>query len=98
MPYGTSYWQVGDSSEKNGTLKMLLTEPKELLMAFLAKRGRPMRMCKEYVIPLIINAWPKCFGNERTNKKAIAEHGWGALNWVLLNHPEGHQLTEQEER
>jgi len=33
VPYGTSYWQVGDSSEQNGSYKMLLTKcKKELVM------------------------------------------------------------------
>ena len=33
VPYGTSYWQVGDSSEQNGSYKMALTKcKKELVM------------------------------------------------------------------
>ena len=29
VPYGTSYWQVGDSSEQNGSYKMALTKCKK---------------------------------------------------------------------
>ncbi len=31
LPYGTSYWQVGDSSEQNGTFKIKLTKEKSIL-------------------------------------------------------------------
>ena len=29
LPYGTSYWQVGDSTEQNGCFKMALTKAKK---------------------------------------------------------------------
>ena len=32
LPYGTSYWQVGDSSELNGCFKMALTKAKQELV------------------------------------------------------------------
>jgi hypothetical protein len=32
LPYGTSYWQVGDSSEQNGCFKMALTKEKQALV------------------------------------------------------------------
>ena len=32
LPYGTSYWQVGDSSEQNGCFKMSLTRAKQELV------------------------------------------------------------------
>jgi hypothetical protein len=31
FPYGPSYWQVGDSSEQNGSFKMKLTKEKAIL-------------------------------------------------------------------
>jgi hypothetical protein len=42
LPYGTSYWQVGDSTEQNGCFKMALSKRKEALakkmsMAYLMK-------------------------------------------------------------
>ena len=39
VPYGTSYWQVGDSPEQNGCFKMKKTEAKEILVAWKASRG-----------------------------------------------------------
>jgi len=32
LPYVTSYWQVGDSSEQNGCFKMALTKAKQELV------------------------------------------------------------------
>ena len=32
LPYGTSYWQVGDSTEQNGCFKMALTKEKKALV------------------------------------------------------------------
>jgi hypothetical protein len=32
LPYGTSYWQVGDSTEQNGCFKMALTKEKQALV------------------------------------------------------------------
>jgi len=43
LPYGTSYWQVGDSTEQNGCLMMALTREKQalvtkkMIMAYLMK-------------------------------------------------------------
>jgi hypothetical protein len=44
---------------------------------------------------LVRYAWEKLFMRVRMNKQAIAERGWGPLNYVLLDHPE---LQEIEER
>ena len=32
LPYGTSYWQVGDSMEQNGCFKMALMKKKQALV------------------------------------------------------------------
>jgi hypothetical protein len=32
VPYGTSYWQVGDSTEQNGCYKMAITKAKRELL------------------------------------------------------------------
>ncbi|KAI2495838.1 hypothetical protein MHU86_18670 [Fragilaria crotonensis] len=39
VPYGTSYWQVGDSTEQNGCFKMALTKHKRDLLAQKASVG-----------------------------------------------------------
>ena len=33
LPYGTSYWQVGDSTEQNGCFKMALTKAKQATLS-----------------------------------------------------------------
>jgi hypothetical protein len=40
------------------------------------------------IVPLVAHAWNKSFGNIENAKKAIAQRGWGPLNFVLLDHPE----------
>jgi hypothetical protein len=40
VPYGTSYWQVADSSEQNGSYKMALSAAKKELV----KKGHVSRM------------------------------------------------------
>ena len=32
VPYGTSYWQVGNSAEQNGSYKMAITKAKRMLV------------------------------------------------------------------
>jgi hypothetical protein len=39
VPYGTSYWQVGDSAEQNGCFKMALTKAKRNLVEKKRKLG-----------------------------------------------------------
>jgi hypothetical protein len=39
LPYGTSYWQVGGSSEQDGCFKMALTKAKQELVTRKNKNG-----------------------------------------------------------
>ena len=43
---------------------------------------------KTDVVLLVQHAWKESFAIKETNKKAIAERGWGPLNYILLDHPE----------
>jgi hypothetical protein len=88
IPYATSYWQVGDSSEQNGYFKMLLNLAKRRLVSFKLKHNIPICLTGEDIVPLINAAWDKSFGNVKTNKKAIAVRGWNPLNKNLLLHKE----------
>jgi hypothetical protein len=55
VPYGTSYWQVGDSSEQNGSYKMALTKSKrELVMKNQRSCFKNPRI-KTYEIVMIVN-------------------------------------------
>jgi hypothetical protein len=95
VPYGTSYWQVADSSEQNGSYKMALsTEKKELVK-------KKQRACfqnarvETYEIVIIVNdAWNRSFARVEYNKKAIAVRGWFPLTRNLLDHPEIAMSTE----
>jgi hypothetical protein len=89
VPYGTSYWQVGDSTEQNGSYKMAITKAKTELVL------RKQRCCwsnarvETYEIVVVVNAaWEKSFARVECNKKAIAVRGWNPLTRNLLDHPE----------
>jgi hypothetical protein len=88
IPHATSYWQVGDSAEQNGHFKMLLGCAKKELVSFKIKHNIPIALLGSDIIPCVNKAWSNSFANIRTNKKAIAERGWGPLNRNLLTHPE----------
>ena len=93
VPYGTSYWQVGDSTEQNGCFKMHLTQAKRDLLTKKALYHLPFAIEKTDVVGIVAHAWEKSFARLRTNKKAVAERGWGPLNYNCLLNPEI-QLTK----
>jgi hypothetical protein len=88
VPYGTSYWQVGDSSEQNGSWKMAATQAKEDLVKLKLKRQMPITIEKTDVIPLTNYAWKRSFARKESNQKALCARGWNPLNYNLLLHPE----------
>jgi len=90
LPYGTSYWQVGDSSEQNGCFKMALTRAKQELVTKKNDAGLPFAIDKTDVVGLVRAAWNRSFARVRTNIKAVTSRGWGpkALNYNCLLHPE----------
>ena len=87
VPYGTALWQVGDSSEQNGSYKMALARAKERLIA--KKRSKFMKLTIDYtdVIPIVNYAWAHSFGRVTSNMKAIRDRGWNPLNRNLLLEP-----------
>ena len=80
VPYGTSYWQIGDSSEQNGCFIMVLTKYKRDLLTRKESVGGQFAIEKEDVTCLVTRAWQDSFACIRTNKNAIAERGWTPLN------------------
>jgi hypothetical protein len=40
------------------------------------------------IIPLLRHAWDVSFGRANIAKKAVANRGWGPLNYVLLDSPD----------
>jgi hypothetical protein len=90
LPYGTSYWQVGDSTEQNGCFKMALTKAKQQLVQYKNDSELGFVIEKEDVVGLVTKAWKASFARTETNRKAISDRGWGprALNYQVLLHPE----------
>jgi hypothetical protein len=90
LPYGTSYWQVGDSSEQNGCFKMALTKYKQALVTAKNDANLPYEINKTDVVKLVKDAWQVSFTRGETNRKAVMHSGWGpkALNYNVLLHEE----------
>jgi hypothetical protein len=90
LPYGTSYWQVGDSSEQNGCFKMALTKCKQALVTAKNDAKLPYEINRADIVKLVKDAWKISFARVETNKKSVLHRGWGpkALNYNALFHPE----------
>ena len=84
VPYGTSLWQVGDSSEQNGSYKIGLARAKQDLIDKKKVKQMIPTIYPYKIIPLINTAWAQSFARPSSNKKAIAERGWYPLNRNLL--------------
>lgn len=89
VPYGTCYWQVGDSSKQNGScFKMALTKYKRDLLRTKELAGVEFGINKEDVTYIVSQAWAHSFARIVQNKSAIADRGWNPLNYNCLLHPE----------
>jgi hypothetical protein len=89
VPYGTSYWQVADSSEQNGSYKMALaTAKKELVQKKQRACFKNARIETYDIVNIVNDAWKKSFARVDYNRKAIAVRGWYPLTRNLLDHPE----------
>jgi hypothetical protein len=95
VPYGTSMWQVGDSPEQNGTFKIESKKANADTVWHKIRAGLPAMLERCDIVRIVNIARQKSFARVDTNLKAIAERGWGALNYVLLDHPE---LQETKDR
>jgi hypothetical protein len=88
VPYGTSYWQVGDSNEQNGCFKMALTRHKRNLLNKKEERREEFAIHKSDIVYLVSMAWADSFARIESNRNAIADRGWSPLNYNCLCHPE----------
>ena len=61
VPYGTSYWQVGDSMEQNGSFKIALSHAKTELLQKKAQVSLEYAIKKSNVMPIVKAAWEKSF-------------------------------------
>ena len=90
VPYGTSLWQVGDSSQQNGAFKIALKKAKqfEFVINEKAKLWLPCKIEKHDIVRLMHWAWLDSFAWDDSNKTATSEWGWGPLAYNLLDHEE----------
>ena len=85
VPYGTSLWQVADSSEQNGAFKTASSDIKsEILKQRLDMMMDVPSILPTDISPMINHAWERSFAQVESNKKAISDRGWSPLNYNLL--------------
>ena len=88
VPYGTSLWQVGDSSEQNGTFKMsMANEKKKLFKSRISCFQQSMHLVRTDIMGLVMKTWPKAFANVENNQKAICDRGYSPFTMALLLNP-----------
>ena len=98
VPYGTSYWQVGDSSEQNGSYKIALVKAKEYIMNQRKDMCiSPTTIDTTDIIPCTNKVWKESFAKIDTNKKALCDRGWYPWNKMFLLHRDIRaQMTDKE--
>jgi hypothetical protein len=69
---------------------------KRNLVAFKLKHNIPISLVTEDIVPIVNFAWKPTFGNNISNKKAIAVRGWNPFNRNLLLNKEICNIEEQE--
>lgn len=98
VPYGTSFWQVGDSKEQNGCFKIATYRVKEDIMQ---ERDNLMMetvgILPSDIMIIVKRSWDKSFARVEQNRKVIAERGWYPYNRNLLKNEEIRiTMTEKE--
>ena len=84
VPYGTTYWQVGDSKEQNGSFNMAMIDAKRKLLDLKRIHFFKEEIYKSDLILLINITWNKLFAHIDKNRKAIVDRGWGLYNRNIL--------------
>jgi hypothetical protein len=98
VPYGTSYWQVGDSNEQNGSYKMGLTQEKqEMIRKRITHMNQDMQVRPTDIVTLVNKVWKVSFERQLQNRNAISERGWLPYNRKLLQHPDIRASMTSEE-
>jgi hypothetical protein len=67
---------------------MALTKHKRELLQRKETVGAEFAIDKQDITYIVAQGWPNSFARIENNKKAIAEQGWGPLNFNCLLHPE----------
>ena len=94
VPYGTHLWQVGDSSQQNGSFKMWVYKIKGEFI--LCKETSSFSMTD--IVPIVAHSWPHSFGRKEGNLHAIAVRGWGPCNSALLCHADILPTKDEESK
>jgi hypothetical protein len=66
LPYGTSYLQVGDSTEQNGCFKMAVAKAKQALVKK-NDSGLPFEINKTDIVELVKESWKVSFARVQKN-------------------------------
>ena len=75
--YGTAYWPLGDSKDKSGTFRIVITCKKQFMIEKIVRSGlSDLQIMPTDIISLFNNAWEVSFGRVCTNKISISERGW----------------------
>ena len=89
VPYGTAYWQVGDSKEQDGSFNIAITQAKQDLLETKDALGLyDEGIVDTHLIPIINSATKRSFGRVDKNHNAICVRGWYPLNNALLLDPD----------
>jgi hypothetical protein len=88
VPCGTNLWQVGDSAEKKGALKITGKKRKEFVLQEKSWLLLDFKIEKQDIVGIVHYAWNASFARVETNKKAIANRGWYPANYILLDSKE----------
>ena len=75
---------------------MYLAKAKTYLLEKKSAPRLPFAIKRTDIVLIISGAWEKSFAWVRTNIKAVAEWGWGPLNFNCLMHPELQMTTSQQ--
>jgi hypothetical protein len=71
LPYSTSNWQVGDSTEQNKCFKIALTKVKQSVITAKNEAGLPFEINKSDVVKPVKEAWRVSFARVETNRKVV---------------------------
>jgi hypothetical protein len=85
IPYASNLWQIGDSSQHNGSFKIELASWKGWLRSLKEKHRYTRALIdRTYVMLLVRKAWARSFTRVESNKRAIQQRGFNPLTYNLL--------------
>ena len=98
VPYGTALWQVGDAAEQNGHFNIMSVKAKRIIIDNKERLMISPTIEPYEVLNIVNQSFSASFGRVDTNKKAIAERGWGPMNRNLMTYPIIRATITKEEK